>query len=76
MQGVMLHAVSVEVIAAMSCPEETKSVILGVVLQYMTEPDVKLLPLTVKLNAWPGVALFGMRAVITGALLMELDFLV
>jgi len=74
----MLHAVSVEVIAAVSCPAVTKVVVLGVVPQYMTEPDVKLLPLTVKVIAWPAVALFGMRFVMTGAAPppMELDFLV
>jgi len=46
--------------------------------QYMTEPDVKLLPFTVNINAWPADALFGMRLVMTGAppLPMELDFFV
>jgi len=43
--------------------------------QHMTKPDVKLLPLTVKVNAWPTVALFGMSAVMTGALFKGLDFL-
>jgi hypothetical protein len=74
----MLHAVSVEVIAAVSCPAVIKVVALGVMPQYMTEPDVKLLPLTIKVNAWPAVALFGMRLVMTGAAPppVELDFLV
>ncbi|HLB89988.1 MAG TPA: hypothetical protein VJK29_20180 [Terriglobales bacterium] len=36
--------------------------------QYMTEPDVKLLPITVNIGVWPAVALFGMRLVMAGAL--------
>ena len=71
----MLHAVSVEVMGAVSCPAVIKVVVLGVMPQYMTEPDVKLLPLTIKVNAEPAVALFGVRLVMVGAAPppMELD---
>jgi len=33
----------------------------------MAEPDVKLLPITVNIGAWPAVALFGIRLVMAGA---------
>lgn len=75
----MLHAVSVEVIWAVSCPALMNMVALGVMPQYMTEPDVKLLPFTVNGNVEPGIiVLFGERLVMVGAAPppMELDGLV
>ncbi len=51
----------------MSCPAVMNMVVLGVGMpQYMTEPDVKLLPVTVNVNAMPAVALVCERLVMVG----------
>src|SRR5262245_66075782 len=59
--------ISVARIAAVTCVALTKVVVRGAPFQFATEPETKLLPLTVRVKAAPpAVALLGAKVVSTG----------